>query len=106
VAPERSNITVETAHVPGTGGPTSAGTGDCVIIATSNSSVPLSLVVITQAFWGAAADIAASADGKKITMASGDLGTVTVSVSGGTLDLNLPDARSQAAAAPVSITAA
>ena len=75
-----------------------------MIVATSNSSVPLSLVIVTQAFWGATAEIAASADGKTITMASGDLGTVTVSVSGGTLDLSVPDVHGDAA--PVSITAA
>ena len=87
-ATERSNVTVETAHVKPTHGraPSPDGDiGDCVIVATSDSSAELSLVVTAQAFWGAAASISAGADGSTITMRSGDLGTVTVSVSGGAL---------------------
>lgn len=96
-ASERANVTVTTAHVPRPAAALQAAAaesdiGDCVIVATSNSSVALSLVVTAQAFWGAAANISAVAgNGTAITMTSGDLGTITVSVSGGTL--STPGAR-------------
>ena len=112
---DRANVTVETAHLSEHAGPGASKIGDCVIVATSNSSsAELSLVVSAQAFWGAAATITASAtaaaaavnaevssSNSSITMTSGDLGTVTVSVSGGTLLLE----QSAGTAAPPSIIA-
>lgn len=110
---DRANITVESAHLTehALGG---SQIGDCVIVATSNSSsAELSLVVSAQAFWGAAATITASSaaaatvngeissSNSSITMTSGDLGTVTVSATGGTLLLE----QSAGRAAPPSIIA-
>ena len=92
---DRANITVETAHVPDSmmqskwTDPGSA-IGDAVMVVTSNSSTNLSLVVDPQAFWGATATITAvnAADlgvTNSIALSCGDLGTLTVSVTGGTL---------------------
>ena len=88
---ERANITVETAHVSTPsqsqlGG--AAGIGDCIIVAHTNNSAPLSLVVTTQALWGAAATISASPTNNTVTMQSGDLGTITVSVTGGVVSVD------------------
>eukprot|EP01043_Picozoa_sp_COSAG02_P019199 COSAG02_NODE_918_length_15945_cov_5.640752_2_plen_571_part_00 len=102
-AEERANVTVETAHVPLTSSShddrkTAGEIGDCIITAHTNVSANLSLVVMAKAYWGAAATITAHPTNNTVTMRSGDLGSVTVFVSGGLVSV---DPESQA----VTITA-
>ena len=92
---ERANITVETAHVPSSSrrpsldvAAASGEIGDCVIVVHTNSSAELSLVVQAEAFWGAAARITANPANNTVTMQSGDLGSITVSVSGGVVTVD------------------
>ena len=71
------------------------GIGDCVITAYTNSSAQLSLVVQAQAYWGAAAAVTAHPANNTVTLQSGDLGSITVSVSGGVVSVD-PESQSVA----------
>ena len=89
-----SNVTVETAHVPVSGSALVAASADCVMVAScAGECSGQSLLINAAAFWGAAINITSSVSSHggaeaavpTLTMTSGDLGSVTVSVEGGTV---------------------
>lgn len=94
-----ANVTVETAHVTAHATPSLAvaaipsGVGsDCVMVASCvGTCVGHSLIIEAEAFWGAAINISATSPGSAatptLTMTSGDLGSVTVSIDGGTISV-------------------
>ena len=91
-----ANVTVETAHVPPAVAAKSTSTAaaapsDCVLVAScSGACAGLSLRVDAAAFWGASVNVSRGNRGggdaaRTLTMTSGDLGSVVVSVAGGSV---------------------
>jgi hypothetical protein len=106
---QRANITVETAHVVNLQPPlrsavVAGAIGDCVIVATTNSTAPLSMVVAAHAFWGAAANISANVANNTVAMQAGDLGTITITVTGGQVSLSSLDPETKTVAITARFT--